>query len=470
MPLLRKFPLLLLLVLLDGRALGTVEDIGPTTTSSLSGKLLQLKDAHKAGLLTDLEWARTKKELLQKFSQDTIAAEPVKETHDSTPAAAAAAAGALPVVSNGTDGSCTHPCRYCGARKSITAGASPLNETLRPKDWPSCPTDKGSVTVFCMGQMSNNMIEYLISRLWGQPCGLGVDMDSLTMKIPCRVWLANFSRVEAYDENMCLQSPPAPADHSLIPARHHPDTPGHGPLGGLEPALPRVPAEKRTRKPRRFRFARYGQYYRGLRHGRDFAKWLFQISPDAIQVDTKVSSRDAVVHLRFRDPEARGHLPIINPTFAYYKDALQRAGGRQGFDRIWIACHETMWNHSIPVKLLQEYPNARLHGGSPTEDMWLATANKPKAFIGSFGTFSWMMAFLTEAPVIHLPYDKNQPDPGWVPWCELFIDDDPRITMTKVGGGGHIQAVDFRHAAGIPAWTSCLNHRKSFYQSKVYAY
>ena len=49
-------------------------------------------------------------------------------------------------------------------------------------------------------------------------------------------------------------------------------------------------------------------------------------------------------------------------------------------------------------------------------------------FIGSYGTFSWSIAYMNkESNRILMPYMKHMPDPGWTPWCELFIDDDECI-------------------------------------------
>lgn len=49
-------------------------------------------------------------------------------------------------------------------------------------------------------------------------------------------------------------------------------------------------------------------------------------------------------------------------------------------------------------------------------------------FIGSFGTFSWLIAYLTCATRIVLPYFSDLPSGStWVPWESLFIDDDDRV-------------------------------------------
>jgi hypothetical protein len=55
-------------------------------------------------------------------------------------------------------------------------------------------------------------------------------------------------------------------------------------------------------------------------------------------------------------------------------------------------------------------------------------------FIGSFGTFSWMAAFLSEGHSIHLPYYSNLTEGAyWLPWHDLFIHDDIRISYHDLG-------------------------------------
>ena len=54
-------------------------------------------------------------------------------------------------------------------------------------------------------------------------------------------------------------------------------------------------------------------------------------------------------------------------------------------------------------------------------------------FIGSFGTFTWMAAFLSEARSIHLPYVSDlEWGASWLPWHDLFIHDDPRIVYHDI--------------------------------------
>ena len=64
--------------------------------------------------------------------------------------------------------------------------------------------------------------------------------------------------------------------------------------------------------------------------------------------------------------------------------------------------------------------------GHYTDDHYLA--RQAPIFIGSFGTFSWTVAYLSVARQIHLPYDPTEKaGSSWNRWNTLFIDDDDRI-------------------------------------------
>jgi hypothetical protein len=53
--------------------------------------------------------------------------------------------------------------------------------------------------------------------------------------------------------------------------------------------------------------------------------------------------------------------------------------------------------------------------------------------IGSFGTFTWTAAYLSEGHSIHLPYISSHEEGSlWHPGNELFIHDDPRIVYHDV--------------------------------------
>jgi hypothetical protein len=54
-------------------------------------------------------------------------------------------------------------------------------------------------------------------------------------------------------------------------------------------------------------------------------------------------------------------------------------------------------------------------------------------FIGSFGTYSWLLALLSEGTSIHLPYVSTLPGgTDWLPWSSLFIHDDRRIVYHDI--------------------------------------
>jgi len=74
-----------------------------------------------------------------------------------------------------------------------------------------------------------------------------------------------------------------------------------------------------------------------------------------------------------------------------------------------------------------------VHGGTPAEDM--ALAYRAPHFIGSQGTFSWMVAYLSQGTSVHLPFLSSTCDGAvWLPWSKLFIHDDPRIRYYALEG------------------------------------
>ena len=92
------------------------------------------------------------------------------------------------------------------------------------------------------------------------------------------------------------------------------------------------------------------------------------------------------------------------------------------------------------------------------QDMWMAI-NCRGAFIGSHGSFSWFIAYLSLARHIILPLSRTETS-CWAPTCNLFIDDDKRIIMLDLNKPETQEnAITFRNNTGLPAWRSCLQAR-----------
>jgi hypothetical protein len=101
------------------------------------------------------------------------------------------------------------------------------------------------------------------------------------------------------------------------------------------------------------------------------------------------------------------------------------------YSKVYIVAQTNMYQHQT-VRELQNQVKAQLYnGGSPMDDWSLATM--APILIGSFGTFTWMAAYLSEGDKIHLPYLSNHESGShWHPAHNLFIEDDPRIVYHDV--------------------------------------
>ena len=94
-----------------------------------------------------------------------------------------------------------------------------------------------------------------------------------------------------------------------------------------------------------------------------------------------------------------------------------------------IATHE-LHQHQTVLDLQDKF-SAHIYEDSPHGE-WLLAVLAP-TFVGSFGTYTWMAAFLSQGHSIHLPYVSTLHDGSdWCPWHHLFIHDDPRIIYHDV--------------------------------------
>jgi len=167
----------------------------------------------------------------------------------------------------------------------------------------------------------------------------------------------------------------------------------------------------------------FAQYYLVLKRHRALAKCLF--SPRFLDWRPKyglvLNPTDVVIH--FRDPSADGEHPgKISPLPADYFAAVLL---KIKFNKVFIITVPKLRSHPVVKSLIHRF-SAEIYSDSPAGD-WSLAVMAP-IFIGSFGTFSWMAAFLSEGQSIHLPYVSGlKSGASWVPWSDLFIDDDARI-------------------------------------------
>jgi len=95
------------------------------------------------------------------------------------------------------------------------------------------------------------------------------------------------------------------------------------------------------------------------------------------------------------------------------------------YSEIYIIAQPNMYQHKT-IRELQSKVGAHLYQDNAIGD-WSFLVMAP-ILIGSFGTFSWMAAFLSEGNSIHLPYiSSHERGSLWHPAEHLFIHNDPRI-------------------------------------------
>lgn len=197
---------------------------------------------------------------------------------------------------------------------------------------------------------------------------------------------------------------------------------------------------------------------------RSLASHLFAVP--RVSGDAVLGQNDVVVHFRKLETDVGAGAPdhALHPPPEYFDHVLSSlvAGGGRG--AVWVVTEQVLEAHSVVVHLrtkwgcaprdrswfadarnqLLQHRNvafilrsgarrARVHGGTPAEDM--ALAYRAPHFIGSQGTFSWMVAYLSQGTSVHLPFLSSTCDGAvWLPWSNLFIHDDPRIRYYALEG------------------------------------
>jgi len=182
----------------------------------------------------------------------------------------------------------------------------------------------------------------------------------------------------------------------------------------------------------------YFQNYPALRYMRDRARYVFHPSDKVLKEAALINLQpnDIVIHFRFPVEETKEKTHAL---FEYFETILDRerdklkmegAGGNETSStstnaRVFVLCERSAETH-LTVSFLKKYYRAIILRGSLALHFYVATI--AKTFIGSFGTLSWGMAFLSVGTQIHLPYYSDHPEGcSWTPQQALFIDDDARV-------------------------------------------
>jgi hypothetical protein len=145
-----------------------------------------------------------------------------------------------------------------------------------------------------------------------------------------------------------------------------------------------------------------------------------------------LTPQDVVIHHRDQTADGEPGSKHSTVTISYYVSILTRIN----YNKIYIIAASSL-HQSDTIQTLKNRFSAEIYHDTPSEDLSLAIM--APTLIGSFGTFSWMAAFLSEGYSIHLPFYSNlESGTDWVPWNHLFMHDDARITYHDVAAADSI--------------------------------
>jgi len=203
----------------------------------------------------------------------------------------------------------------------------------------------------------------------------------------------------------------------------------------------------------------YFQNYLALKDLRGRTQFLLQPSAAVEKeiVDFGLQIEDVVIHFRFYEYDH----PLLGGTMAqafvpvdYFRRILQLRKQQQKQGRILII-GESHLHDNADVRILEQEFNATFLSGSLAFHFNLA--RNASTFIGTFGTFSWNVAYLSQGnKTIHLPYHADHVEgSSWTPHASLFIHDDHRIRYHNLAGpesfqtAEEVMATDSAFANGI---------------------
>lgn len=245
-----------------------------------------------------------------------------------------------------------------------------------------------NVGIEYVGRMANNMIQYLHARLHATKKGTGLVLASSTKdQIAAAETLRPFHQV-------------------TFGKSSYPNVNAKFLCGG-----------------------KYAQQYMYLLRHRVLAKCLF--SPMYSNWKPKhnivLTSWDVVIHLR--DPMADMNKKS-KKGYSLDTDYFVALLSKIKYSRVFIVAQSNLYTHQTLLRLKSIY-DAVIYQDDPVGD-WSLMVMAP-TLIGSFGTFTWMAAYLSEGHFIHLPYLSNHERGSlWHPGHSLFIHDDPRIVYHDV--------------------------------------
>jgi len=146
--------------------------------------------------------------------------------------------------------------------------------------------------------------------------------------------------------------------------------------------------------------------------------------------------RDLVDDKLFTDGTCDQH--VFAPPLAFYEKLFQeraakhpnsKEGSVGGWDNVWLLSDPKGHNSAVAKQLVGRlgvkvpFEHSDRGYAGPLGDIWsIKSANY---VIQSYGTFSWVGAFLGNAKEVHKPYTSNNWANHWAEESSLFVDDQP---------------------------------------------
>jgi len=147
---------------------------------------------------------------------------------------------------------------------------------------------------------------------------------------------------------------------------------------------------------------------------------------------------------------------VFSPPFEFYEQLFQKRAAREkakgvvaepgsvgGWDNVWLLSdpkgHQSVVAKRLAAELGVKVPFHHDDRGfaGPLEDIW--NLKSAKFVIQSYGTFSWVGAFLSEAKEIHKPYTSNNWANYWAEEASLFVDDQPEYVYHNTEAGSYFE-------------------------------
>jgi hypothetical protein len=146
--------------------------------------------------------------------------------------------------------------------------------------------------------------------------------------------------------------------------------------------------------------------------------------------------RHLVADRLFTDGTCDRH--VFAPPLAFYKELFARRAAKHpnakpgsvgGWDHVWLLSDPKGHNSDVAKQLVADcgvrvpfHHSDRGYSG-PLGDIWAIKA--ARFVIQSYGTFSWVGAFLGTAVEVHKPYTSSNWANHWAEEASLFVDDQP---------------------------------------------